>query len=180
MCINNLSLFWQSCSKLLGIHFSSMLSSGSSYSLAFLRYLSQVWLIDWNSILINVNIYLDKTVCVWRGTVAPEEESKSEEDEGGSNVDRQEGNDDLGTCTLVLVILHFGTLAVALLQGRTFQRKQMDKCCLHLLPAVRLQRPRKLRSRHFPGNSQLHFWTYSLSLNLGWVYWDNKRCPNCH
>ena len=74
-----------------------------------------------------MQLYLDKTVCVWRGTVAPEEESRSEEDEGGSNVDRQEGNDDLGTCTLVLVILHFGTLAVAVLQGRTFQRKQMDK-----------------------------------------------------
>ena len=41
-------------------------------------------------------------------------------------MDRQEGDDDLGTCTLFLVILHFGTLAVAVLQGRTFQRKQMD------------------------------------------------------
>ena len=56
-----------------------------------------------------MQLYLDKSVCVWRGTVAPEEESRSEEDEGGSNMDRQEGNDDLGTCTLVLVILHFGT-----------------------------------------------------------------------
>ena len=101
-----------------------------------------------------MQLYLDKSVCVWRGTVAPEEESRSEEDEGGSNVDRQEGNDDLGTCTLVLAILYFGTLAVAVLQGRTFQRKQMDKCGFHLFPAVRLQRPRKLRSRHFPGNRQ--------------------------
>ena len=70
-------------------------------------------------------------------------------------MDRQEGNDDLGTCTLVLVILHFGTLAVAVLQRQTFQRKQMDKCGFHLLPAVRLQRPRKLRRRHFPGNRQV-------------------------
>ena len=88
-----------------------------------------------------MQLYLDKPVCVWRGTVAPEEESRSEEDEGGSNVDRQEGNDDLGTCTLVLAILYFGTLAVAVLQGRTFQRKQLDNCVFHLLPAVRL-RPR--------------------------------------
>ena len=69
-------------------------------------------------------------------------------------MDHQEGNDDPGTCTLVLVILHFGTLAVAVLQRQTFQKKQMDKCGFHLLPAVRLQRPRKLRSRHFPGNRQ--------------------------
>ena len=67
-------------------------------------------------------MYLEKANC----TVAPEAEGESEEDHQLSKVERQEGNGDLGTCTLALVILYFGTLAVAVLQGRTFQRKQMD------------------------------------------------------
>ena len=83
-------------------------------------------------------MYLEKANC----TVAPEAEGESEEDHQLSKVERQEGNDDLGTCTLVLASLYFDTLAVAVLQGRTFQRKQLENCGFHLLPAVRLQRPR--------------------------------------
>ena len=169
VCMNNLSLFWQPCFKLLGIQFKSMLSSGSSYNLAFLRFLSQVWLIDWSSILINVNLYLDKSVCVWRGTVATEEEAWSEEDHQLSKVERKEGNDHLGTCTLVLAILYFGTLAVAVLQGKHFKgNKWIDMASTFCLLCV-VSVPRNWNYRTTLEIDKVHYWTCSLSLNSGWV-----------
>ena len=61
-----------------------------------------------------IHTHLDNPI--WWGTAAEEEEGECEEEHQVENVDLEEGNYNLGTCTLVRAILHFGTLVLTILR----------------------------------------------------------------